>query len=62
MLINFNPSQKSKIHTVVFTDIRAVNMIVCWYRLLFQFSNFEFPNLAIYLDAGSLQIQIIHHL
>jgi hypothetical protein len=32
---------------VVFSDIRAVTMTVCWHYLLFQFSNFEFPNLAI---------------
>jgi hypothetical protein len=32
----------------VFNDISAVNMTVCWHHLLFQFSNFEFPNLAIY--------------
>jgi hypothetical protein len=41
---------------VVFNDIRAVNMTACWYHLLFQFSlvhNFEFPNLAIYLDAAN---------
>jgi hypothetical protein len=45
---------------VVFSDIRAVNMTVCWHHLLFQFSNFEFPNLAIYLDAAAnRQIQII---
>jgi hypothetical protein len=45
---------------VVFNDIRAVNMTVCWHYLLFQFSNFEFPNLAIYLDAAAnRQIQII---
>jgi hypothetical protein len=41
------------IDIVVFNDIRAVNMTVCWHHLLFQFSNFEFPNLAIYLDAGN---------
>jgi hypothetical protein len=28
-------------------------MTVCWHHLLFQFSNFEFPNLAIYLDAAA---------
>jgi GTP cyclohydrolase I len=38
---------------VVFKDIRAVNMTVCWHHLLFQFSNFEFPNLVIYLDAAN---------
>jgi hypothetical protein len=38
---------------VVFNDIRAVNMTVCCHHLLFQFSNFEFPNLAIYLDAAN---------
>jgi hypothetical protein len=38
---------------VVFNDIRAVNVTVCWHHLLFQFSNFEFPNLAIYLDAAN---------
>jgi hypothetical protein len=32
---------------VVFNDIRAVNMKICWHHLLFQFNNFEFPNLAI---------------
>jgi hypothetical protein len=42
-----------QIDIVVFNDIRAVNMTVCWHHLLFQFSNFEFPNLAIYLDAGN---------
>jgi hypothetical protein len=36
---------------VVLSDIRAVNMTVYWHHLLFQFSNFEFPNLAIYLEA-----------
>jgi hypothetical protein len=25
-------------------------MSVCWHHLLFQFSDFDFPNLAIYLD------------
>jgi hypothetical protein len=39
------------ISIVVFNDIRAVSMTECWHHLLFQFSNFEFPNLAIYLDA-----------
>jgi hypothetical protein len=35
-------------------------MTVCWHQLLFQFSNFEFPNLAIYLDAAAnRQIHII---
>jgi hypothetical protein len=38
---------------VVFNDIRAVSMTECWHHLLFQFSNFEFPNLAIYLDAAN---------
>jgi hypothetical protein len=38
-----------KKYIVVFNDIRAVNMIVCWHYL--PFSNFEFPNLTIYLDA-----------
>jgi GTP cyclohydrolase I len=38
---------------VVFKDIRAVNMTVCWHHLLFQFSNFEFPNLVIYLNAAN---------
>jgi hypothetical protein len=38
---------------VVFNDIRVVSMTVCWHHLLFQFSNFEFPNLAIYLDAAN---------
>jgi hypothetical protein len=33
---------------VVFNDIRAVSMPVCWHHLLFQFSNFEFSNLAIF--------------
>jgi hypothetical protein len=36
-----------KVHKVVFNDIHAVTMTVCWHYLLFQFSNFEFPNLAI---------------
>jgi hypothetical protein len=40
-------------YIIVFSDIRAVNMTVCWHQLLFQFSNFEFPNLAIYLDAAN---------
>jgi hypothetical protein len=35
------------LNIVVFSDIRAVTMAVCWHYLLFQFSNFEFPNLAI---------------
>jgi hypothetical protein len=26
---------------------------VCWHHLLLQFSKFEFPNLAIYLDAAN---------
>jgi hypothetical protein len=39
---------------VVFNDIRAVNMTVCWHHLLFQFSNFVFPNLAIYFDARQI--------
>jgi hypothetical protein len=38
---------------VVFNDIRAVNMTVCWHHLLFQFSNFEFPDLVIYLHAAN---------
>jgi hypothetical protein len=38
-------------YIVVFHDIRAVIMTVCWHYLLFQFRNFEFPNLAIYLDT-----------
>jgi hypothetical protein len=37
----------SKLCIVVFSDIRAVTMTVCWHYLLFQFSNFEFSNLAI---------------
>jgi hypothetical protein len=37
----------------VFSDIRAVKMTVCWHYLLFQFSNFEFPNLTIYLRAAN---------
>jgi hypothetical protein len=41
------------IHKVVFNDIRAVNMTICWHHLLFQFSSFEFPNLAIYLAAAN---------
>jgi hypothetical protein len=36
-------------------------MTVCWHYLLFQFSNFEFPNLAIYFDAANWQIQIIFY-
>jgi hypothetical protein len=28
------------VHIVIFKDIRAVNMTVCWLHLLFQFSNF----------------------
>jgi hypothetical protein len=39
--------------------VRTVNTTVCWHHLLFQFSNFEFPNLAIYLDEANWQIQII---
>jgi hypothetical protein len=31
---------------VVFNDIRAVGMTVCWHHLLFQFSNFDFSNLV----------------
>jgi hypothetical protein len=42
-----------------FNDIRAANMTVCWHHLPFQFSNFEFLNLAIYFDVTNLQIQII---
>jgi hypothetical protein len=34
-------------YIVVFSDICAVTMTVCWHYLLFHFSNFEFPNLAI---------------
>jgi hypothetical protein len=37
---------------VFFNDIRAVNMTVCWHHLLLEFSNFEFYNLTIYLDAA----------
>jgi hypothetical protein len=39
---------------VISNDIRAFNMIVCWHHLLFQFSNVEFPNLAIYFDAAKV--------
>jgi hypothetical protein len=38
---------------VTFNDIRAVNMTVCWHHLLFQFSNFECPNLVIYFDTAN---------
>jgi hypothetical protein len=38
---------------VVFNDIRAVSMTVCWHHLLFQFSNFEFPDLVIYFHAAN---------
>jgi hypothetical protein len=38
---------------VVLSDIRGVNTTVYWHHLLFQFSNFELPNLAIYLEAGN---------
>jgi hypothetical protein len=49
-----NLSKNSKYFCiVVFNDIRAVTMTVCWHYLLFQFSNFEFPNLAIKLDAAN---------
>jgi hypothetical protein len=34
-------------------------MTAYWHHLLFQFSNFEFPRLALHLDAANLQIQII---
>jgi hypothetical protein len=39
--------------SVVFNDIRAVTITLLWHHLLSQFSNFEFPNLAIYLDAAN---------
>jgi hypothetical protein len=42
-----------KLIRVVFNDIRAVSMTVYWHHLLFQFSNFEVPILATYLDAAS---------
>jgi hypothetical protein len=42
-----------KLYIVVFNDIRAVSMTVCWHQLLFQFSNFEFPDLVIYLHAAN---------
>jgi hypothetical protein len=44
VMIKFNTDVVTR-PIVVFHEIRAVN---CWHHLLFQFSNFEFPNLAIY--------------
>jgi hypothetical protein len=38
---------------VVFYDIRAVSMTVCWHHLLFQFSNFVCPDLVIYFHAAN---------
>jgi hypothetical protein len=49
----FNVTGHLKKNMVVFNDIRAVSIPVCWHHLLFQFSNFEFSNLAIYLDAAN---------
>jgi hypothetical protein len=43
----------SVIYIVVFNDIRAASMTACWHHWVFQFSNFEFPNLAIYPDAAN---------
>jgi hypothetical protein len=40
-------------YIVVFNDIRAVSLTVYWHHLLFQFSNFEFPDLVIYLHAAN---------
>jgi hypothetical protein len=39
---------------VVFNDIRAVSMTVCWHHLLFQFSNYQFPNLARQINKFKL--------
>jgi hypothetical protein len=46
-------ARKVKNSIVVFNDIRAASMTACWHHWVFQFSNFEFPNLAIYPDAAN---------